>query len=402
MGMWDTPRSLDALLWRFRAVFNASQYENFRRYVGGLVLVTGRRNVLSISRLYLDSPDQSTLNRFLLGSRWSRSRLAHLRHRLARDMTRTQDSKEKFFIVDDTTLARSNGYTVEGAGIHHGGTGKNCRIRGHCIVTSHLVCGDLSLPLKLQLYDKRRVPGCIRDGKIALACGLVKHPGLPLGRGTIFLADSWYFCRDLVDAASRRGWDWIFGVHSNRVIWFEGRQLTISKVLNETARRPAEHRRGHSRRIWGMECMLPGIGPVQVVFWRLPGRGCKTRCLVTNRRDWSPEAVVARYARRGRIEMFYWACKQFLGLGEYRVRKAAAALAHWEFVFCAYTLLLAIDLARPRQQHLRTIGRLCDWLTGQAFVDSLRRAYTQGRLGMAWSLERCAEEPAGYGTAAQT
>ena len=106
--------------------------------------------------------------------------------------------------------------------------------------------------------------------------------------------------------------------------------------------------------------------------------------------------MIARYARRGRIEMFYWACKRSLGLGEYRVRKAAAAMAHWEFVFCAYTLLIALDMSRPQQKRLRTIGRICDWLTGEAFEESLRRAYTQGRLGMALTLGRCAEEPAIY------
>jgi len=199
----------------------------------------------------------------------------------------------------------------------------------------------------------------------------------------------------MVDAVRRRGWDWIFAIHSNRIAWFEGCPVKISQLLRSSTPADPPVVSGKSRLSWSTECVLPGIGRVQLVFWRLRGR-CNTRCLVTNRLDWSPTATIARYALRARVEMFYWTCKQSLGLGEYRVRSAAAAIAHWQCVFSAYAALVALDLARPAKQRLGTIGRISAWLTEQIFVNNLQRAYTLGRTGGEWSLARCAEEPAAY------
>ena len=399
MRIWGTPRPLDALLTRFRPTFSSSQYGHFRRYVAGLVLAPSPRTVLGISRLYLDPYDQSVLSRFLADARWSRGRLARMRRMLIRDLADTQKTQEEFFIVDDTTLERACSHSVEAAGIHYTGTGKNCRVHGHCIVTSHLLAGELFLPLDLRLYDKRRTAARYTlHGKIALACDLVRRYRSARGRKTIFLADSWYFCCSMVDAVRRRGWDWIFAIHSNRVAWVHGNPMKISHLQRQTALAASSAPGTRSGPSWGTECVLPGIGRVQLVFWRLRSGG-KTRSLVTNRLNWSPKAVIARYANRGRVEMFYWACKQSLGLGEYRVRTAAAAIAHWQCVFCAYTVLVALDRARPRKRRLGTIGRISEWLAEQTFVGNLQRAYTLGRVGGAWSLARCAEEPALYLTA---
>ena len=400
MRICGTPRLLDALLERFHEAFSAPQYRHFSRYVAGLMIAPSPRTVLGISRLYFDYCDQSALNRFLLGRRWSRARLAQLRRKLILELADARRLPEEYFVIDDTTLERTHGYAVEASAVHHSGTGKNCRVRGHCIVTSHLLSGDFSLPLDLRLYDKRRTDALsIVRGKSTLACDLVKHCGLPRRRRVVFLADSWYFCRRLVDTVSRRGWDWIFAVRANRVAWFRGEATTVGQLrraLEQAVRSggPEPPSLGQS-----MQCVLPGIGRVQIVFWYLQGSG-GARCLATNRLDWSPQGVISRYARRGRIEMFYWSCKQSLGLGEYRVRKAIAAIAHWQLVFCAYTLLAALDLARPRHRRRRTIGRICEWVVEQAFVGCLRRAYALGRAGDAWSLARCAEAPAGYLAAA--
>ena len=138
MRIGGTPRVLDAVLARFRTAFSDVQYEHFRRYTAGLVLSSGPRTVLGISRLYLDPPDQSVLNRFLADPRWSRSRLAHLRRALVADLAATQQAAESFLIIDDTTIERASGYCVEGIGFHHAGTGNKRTVRGHCIVTSHL------------------------------------------------------------------------------------------------------------------------------------------------------------------------------------------------------------------------------------------------------------------------
>jgi hypothetical protein len=152
----------------------------------------------------------------------------------------------------------------------------------------------------------------------------------------------------------------------------------------------------------GIDCLIPGIGPVQVVLWRCGTARSSPRCLVTNRLDWTPAAVVERYSTRSRIEMFYWSCKQFLGLGDYRVRTALGAVSHWELVFCAHAALTAIDLAKPLERRLGTVGRLCDELAEWTFLHQMGRAYARGRMGMASPLARCAETAVAYVALSET
>ena len=312
-----------------------------------------------------------------------------------RELVAAQNVSEDYMIVDDTTLERGRGHSIEATAVHYSGKGKNCKVHGHCIVTSQLVSGDLSLPLDVRLYDKRSLSdlGTVR-GKILLACDLVKHANCPTLRKIVFLADSWYFCREMVETVERRGWDWIFAVRSDRAAWFEGERVSVSAFQEKADRTQGVGTR--QDRAWAIDCIVPGLGPVRIVLWRLRGGSGKARYLVTNRQDWPPAAVIARYSRRSRIETFYWSCKQSLGLGEYRVRRAAAAISHWQLVFCAYTALVALDRARPKDRRLGAIGRICEWTIDQTFLENMHWAYTRGRMGMPWSLPRCAEEPGAY------
>ncbi len=373
------PRLIDAVLPPFRSLFTAPQYVHFRHYVAGLVLARGERTVLGISRLYLNSCEQSRITRFLADRRWSRRRLAHQRCDLVAALASEETAAPNYVIIDDTVLERSG---LQGTGYHYSGRKPRRRVHGHCVVTSHFVRGGLSLPLDLRLFEKHPWP---HRTKTQLAEELIVHARLGRTTGrTIFLADSWYFRRRIVEAARRRGWDWVLSVRSDRIAWLNGRVGPVRDILDKHAVRDA------------VDCSIPGIGPVRLVAWRMRSSHRKIRCLATNRQDWSAERVVAHYARRNHIETFYWACKQYLGFGEYRVRSALAAVSHWHLVFCAYVALVTLDRARPPSVRERTLGRTCEWVVEQTFLENMERAYQHGRSGMGWPLGRCAETPAPY------
>ena len=350
---------------------------------------------MGISRLYLDSCEQSQLNRFLQDSGWSREKVSRARLRITRSLLEREGAEESYVIVDDTLLRRAEGVRVEGTAVHH--AGKGCCIRGHCLVTSHLVSGDLSLPLGLRLYDKGLSAA---DGtgasKVALACDLIRQSSLPDSGRVVFLTDSWYFRKQVVAAAALRGWDWVCAVRADRKAWFRGTYRRISRLRPAARQASGDDAIGSPGGPWRAHCNVPGVGPVQVVSWQRSAAPGPTRWLVTNRLDWDPATVIMRYRRRACIETFYWEGKQFLGLDDYRGRKAVAALSHWELVLCAYTMLTAMDLHRPRETRLRTIGHLCQWVIERAALENMRRAYDRGRLGMSWDLLKCAEEPALY------
>ena len=62
----------------------AREFRNFFTYILGLVASEGKKNIDAINRSFMDSRDQSTLNRFLTASPWSIQRLESKRLTLAR------------------------------------------------------------------------------------------------------------------------------------------------------------------------------------------------------------------------------------------------------------------------------------------------------------------------------
>jgi len=379
MRVVGIPRFMNRHLERFRYFFTPAQFEHFKRYVTGLILAQGRRTVLSINRLYLDACDQSRLSRFLKDPGWSRRAVANLRRRIAHEMAVGTGACEHLVILDDTLLNRADGHCVEGAACHYAGGGRTAR--GHCLVTAHLLSGALSLPLDARLYVKRShaLPNT-GTAKSALACDLVRKSVSGLPGSVVFLADSWYFRRDLVSAVTRWGWDWIFSVRADRKAWAGGDLHRVSALDPDG----------------GGLCAVPGIGPVRIVGWKSPTRHKRTRWLATNRLDWPPRAVIARYSRRTMIEVFYWSAKQRLGLRDYRGRTALGVMSHCEMAFCAYTTLVALDEERAAGRRLRTLGKQCEWAVEQAAIENMRRAYRRGRLGLEWERLRCAEEETPY------
>jgi hypothetical protein len=66
---------MEGLLEQFKPCFSKPQFRNFSTYTLGLVACEGKKNIDAINRSFMDSRDQSTLNRFLTASPWSIQRL---------------------------------------------------------------------------------------------------------------------------------------------------------------------------------------------------------------------------------------------------------------------------------------------------------------------------------------
>ena len=84
--------------------------------------------------------------------------------------------------------------------------------------------------------------------------------------------------------------------------------------------------------------------------------------LVTNRREWNAQQIIAIYLRRWPEETFYQDGKGHLGLDAYRMRSAEAIGKHWCLVFVAYSLL-HLDCLPPSLMQgslpIKTIGEAC-------------------------------------------
>ena len=54
----------------------------------------------------------------------------------------------------------------------------------------------------------------------------------------------------------------------------------------------------------------------------------------------TPDWIVATYAQRNWVEVFYREAKGWLGLSQYQVRDYRSLIRHFILVFCAYTFIL--------------------------------------------------------------
>lgn len=93
------------------------------------------------------------------------------------------------------------------------------------------------------------------------------------------------------------------------------------------------------RWLYETRVVMKNVGEVKLVILkeRINSRNCKF--IVSNDISMESLKVFEYYKKRWSIEVFYRDCKQYLGMGEYQVRKLDAVVIHLHLVFLAYTLL---------------------------------------------------------------
>jgi len=361
------------LLQQFRPCFSKPQFRNFSTYILGLVTCEDKRkNVEAINRCFMEARDQSTLNRFLTASPWSLQRLEDQRLALARENLPVPEGSTGYLIIDDT-LNKKTGLHMEEAGYHYDSS-EGRPVWGHSLVTTHYINGGVEHPVRLDLYVKRET--CLKEGrafktKIQLACQQIEAFTPPAGTSTVVAFDSWYFCRQIVEAARARGWDWVTQAESNRIVHIEGERVNVTRLAERLpARRFRKVKvRGEAFALYGLEVWMPKAGKVRMVVSReLDG----FHFYVTNRLDWTDRQVLEAYKVRQTIDVFYRDVKQNLGLEEYQMRKGRGAITHWHLVFTAYTLLTLLRQSLRQGSNrlgkcLATLGDVCRWVKRQCF-----------------------------------
>jgi len=368
----STASVMEELLKQFKPCFTKPQFRNFSTYILGLVASEGKKNIDAINRSFMDSRDQSTLNRFLTASPWSIQRLESKRLTLARQSLLLTEGSSGALIIDDT-INEKTGKHMEEAGYHYDSS-QGKAVWGHDLVTTHYVNGETEYPASLSLYVKKDT--CHEEKKtfktkIQLAVDQIEAFTPPPGTRTVVTFDSWYFCRQIVEAVRGRGWDWVTQAEANRVIHLKGVKMNVTELAESL---PEERFRkvtvgGEVFSLSGFKAWMSKVGEVRLVVSREEDG---FHFYVTNRLEWTDRRVVEAYRVRQSIEVFYRDVKQNLGLEEYQVRKGRGAIIHWHLVFTAYTLLALLRrslrgaLGRLGRV-LDTLGDVCRWVKRQCF-----------------------------------
>ena len=411
---------------------NRRQFAHFQHYLTGLI-VLDNKSMANIARCTLASADKTNLSRFFSEAAWEPEQVNHRRIRYLLEQTRGQRApKAQAALVVDDTLCEHVGTLFEHVDRHYDHTDGTYPL-AHNPVTSFYVSGPVRFPLDWRLYrrydeatdwdrfvaqhDPERMiptkakeraalhkqldPILLQDSqfrtlheafrtKVDLSLDLVEaaiRHKVPFG---VLLFDGWYLTEPLVQLAARRHKDWISILKKNRNL------ETASFVLKDAAGNPIPLAGPHiavstlvplippsafrpvtvaSTTYWCFTCTvrIPTLGKVRLVisFQHADLTGTYV-VLVTNRRDWSAQQIIATYLLRWPTETFYQDGKGHLGLDTYRMRSAEAIAKHWCLVFVAYSFLhLAClpSLAQASAPH-PTIGEACRQ-QGAALLQSL-------------------------------
>jgi SRSO17 transposase len=422
----------------FRDLFgDERQYRHFQNYLTGLIVLENK-SLANISRCTLESADKTNLSRFLSEAPWSPQAIQERRieYMMAQTINLRQAASASYFILDDT-LCEHVGSLFEHVDRHYNHSDDSFPL-AHNLVTSHYLSGAVRFPVDFELYRRyeevtrwrefvlkhfpqQEIPPQAKErakvhrqvdatlmkdpefaaldeqfqSKIALAKSLIQQS---IGRGLAFttvLMDSWYLSAELVEALAQHQKDWVsllkhnrnLEVHSFQIKDAQGQAIALEgphiKVEDFVPLIPLEAYRKTSVNEQDYWCFsrclrIPGIGKVRIVIsFDNPQLQGTYAVLVSNRTDWSAKEILARYLKRWSIETFYRDSKQYLGLGEYRMRSLEAIETHWTLVFVAYSLLHLSCLppsgkgkGKPPLVPSQSIGEVCRQ-QGESLIQSL-------------------------------
>jgi hypothetical protein len=364
---------LTGLLEEFRPCFSKPQFRNFSTYTLGLIACEGKKNIDAINRCFLNAKDQSSLNRFLTQSPWNLQKLEEKRLSMSRCLP-VEEGSTGYLLVDDT-INRKTGKHMEEAGYHFD-SAQGKAVWGHDIVTTHYVNGETEYPVRLSLYVKKKT--CQKEQrvfktKIQLAIGQIEAFMPPAGTNVVVAFDSWFFCRQIVEAVAAKGWDWVTQAESNRLVCLNGEETNVTALASGLLEKQFKtvKVKGEEFSLCGFEVWMSKVGSVKLVVAKEKEED-GFHFYVSNRLDWSAKQVLLAYKVRQSIDVFYRDAKQNLGLEAYQMRRGRGAIIHWHLAFNAYTLLALLRRSacldsRLLRRCLATLGDVCRYVKDQCF-----------------------------------
>ncbi len=369
----------------FRDLFeNRCQFRHFQHYLTGL-MVLPNKSLTNIARCILESADKTNLARFLSDAPWCEADVNARRIRYVLQQTkRARRPKAESVLVLDDTLCEHVGSLFAYVDHHYNHSDGSYPL-AHNPVTSFYVSGDLRLPLDLRLYRRyeeitqwetfvaihfpdRAIPTAKKARtrfhkevdpllltdrafaalhaqfrtKIALAIELLETAIRHKVPFDVVLFDGWYLAEELVQVLSRRRKAWVSILKKNRnlettsfvlkdaagiPIRLTGPHIAVADLIGHIPARAYRAVQVGATTYWcfSLVVRIATLGRVRLVISFATAELSGTYAvLVTNRREWSAQKIIATYLRRWPEETFYQDGKGHLGLDAYRMRSAEA------------------------------------------------------------------------------
>ena len=277
----------------------------------------------------MTAKSNSSIYRFLSRSKWDdspidRNRINYLKLHFDKLI---KPKYVGFLVIDDTVNPKVQAKKMQGLSYNYSHTeGKS--IWSHCVVTSNLVVGDISIPLNYKSYFTEE--NCLKYsksfmGKSDIAVDFIDSFEKPFNCDKIYcLVDSWYTSPKLIDSSLGRGFHIIEALKSNRKI----SPLRITMQLKEFAKyiNPSTLDvvtvKGKEYRVYKYEGKVSKVEDALVlIYYEADGENFKAPVyLMSTDLELDAQTIIEYYRNRWCIETNYKYLKSHLGFDEYKVQ----------------------------------------------------------------------------------
>jgi hypothetical protein len=392
----EIPRVVQDALDKFAGLFaNEPQRRHFAEYLTGL-MVASNKTVSGIQAEFVNTTDQSCLNRFLTQVDWDAAALNVRRLELLQSDPSTRYDEQGVIALDDV-LIDHDGKRIEDVGWFWDHAEDRHKI-AHDLLFANYVCpGGKHYPLEFRRFKKREQ--CDATGQTFEDHGVlfrqlvdwVCERGIPGD----FTFDSYFSSAENLNHIHQQknqhdeSRAYVGDLKTNRKIEVRGRSIRVDEFAATIAPQDRrELRRGDDRQWYFTTTVrLPQVKhPVRIVMiWRNRRDGELGKVLITNRTRWEIKRILKVYRSRWTgTETFHRDGKQELGMGDCQLRSGQGQTRHMYLVMLAYSLLMR-QLRQPTAnewaiERLTTIGQACRAVATETL-----------RTTLAWAIEQVAE-----------
>ena len=388
-GIVAFPTVVEEAVAEFGGIFaNAPERRHFAEYVTGL-MVAERKNVSAINAEFVDTTDQSCLNRWITQVRWDGKWLNERRLEWLQDRPSTRYSARGVIAIDNTLVGHS-GEKIADVGWFWDHSDQRHLIAHDYVIANYVCTSGKYYPLEFRRFRKRKEGETDPSFKshTELFKELVdwvvfrKIPG-------DFAFDCYFSSVDSLHHIHTHQRGYVAALKSNRKVEFKGRVMTVTEMASAI---PSEDRKPviGKRNQWYFTKTLsvPKLGHrVRVVIlWNRKNGKEAVKFLLTNRVHWEISRILNVYRNRWTgTETFHRDGKHHLGMGDCQLRSGEGQTRHMYLVMLTHSLLMA----QMRQ------GRARDWAhTVLTTIGEACRAVSRETLGktISWAVEQATTE----------
>lgn len=389
----EFPQVIGEALEQFGDIFpNRPQRDHFAEYVTGLI-VARKKNVSGINAEFVDTTDQSCLNRFLTSADWDVEQLNAARLDLMQEDSSTRYGPRGVIPIDNV-LIDHDGQLIEDVGWFWDHAQDRPKIAHDYLFANYVCASGKHYPLEFRRFKKRdqcqanqekfQDHGVLFRELVDWVCDR-EIPGT-------FTFDCFFSgVQNLNHIHAQKNEQgesraYVADLKINRRLEVRGKSIRVDELAASIPRQNRRELRRGDKRQWfyTTTVRLPQVRhPVRIVLiWRNRRDREPAKVLISNRTRWEINRILKTYRYRWTgTETFHRDGKQELGMGACQLRSGQGQTRHMHLVMLAYTILMRTIKSRHAKswalQRLTTIGQACRAVTSETLATTLRWAMTE-------------------------